>query len=342
MTQIYYRVSGRTNQIRRPEWYSSYESALNCVRIFGRREETRLTLISDGTCTDRRVLDLPWAEVLTVPADSNAAAFMAAYDVALELPDWEYVYLLEEDYYHRNGALEALLCARRELPSSYVTLYDDPLYYWRSSDVTPSKGYELSIVATTRGHWRTAPSTTMTFAAPVWMLRRDRVVFDSELRGYSRPPDQRVWERLLADGEVLWSPLPGLSTHVETTALAPYADWRQYGSPARIENGDRMVPPRSLSVTPSELFDGAARSRLTKLFKHVKPAQSLSTIAYEAEVAAVSAEEKYELDALTSDSATSVHYVIVDDVIKEVTGRWFSGRDWLLSDLETARTERFE
>lgn len=151
-------------------------------------------------------------------AGSEAKAFLILLDYiySLNIDDEELIYIVEDDYLHKNGWKKALYDAFCSTPCHYATLYDHPDKYCDYPNLTSRifTGY--------KSHWRTTPSTTNTFACRMRTLREDEKL----LRDYSTGVNvSRDHERFIALGQknrVLVSPIPSFSTHVESDNLAPF------------------------------------------------------------------------------------------------------------------------
>lgn len=164
-------------------------------------------------------------DVRAAPLGSDLASLIfATTDVfpRASLDDEDIVYFVEDDYLHRRGWAAALREAFAARVADYVTLYDHPDKY----DVAMYRGLGSRVLATAGGHWRSAPSTTNTWAVRAGTLRRDMHV---HLR-YLRPElghciDHEKFLSLWDAGRSLASRLPALSTHAQSDVLAPAVDW---------------------------------------------------------------------------------------------------------------------
>lgn len=348
MHNIFFRWSSRTGLLRRPSWYSDMACAGNALRYLG-GDENSLTLIAD-TPIPNRLASQGWTAVLEIAASTNSEAFLSSLDLALSRCDeHDAVYFVEQDYLHTPDAKDVLEDGLVLNPEGYVTLFDDPLYYWQPADVA-SISPATSLYAGLRRHWRTALATTMTFAAPAWVLLEDRDIFQKALVDTVRPPDRSLWAELTSAGRVLVASVPGAASHIETTSLAPFVDWRHL-SEIEIDSTGLPSPTAWIdilrSVSAIAVGDGVsaeARERVLELGIHMEPLdRSRLGVLREPMWALVTAEEKGVLDASIRDASTPIVGVIVCASASEYAGRWFSGRDWLLEDLiEAHQHERIE
>jgi hypothetical protein len=73
-------------------------------------------------------------------------------------------------------------------------------------------------------HWKMTISTTMTFAAKVSTLMKDKEIWLMNTMD-SYPTDHQAFLQLREQGRSLISPIPGYSTHGETDWLSPFRNW---------------------------------------------------------------------------------------------------------------------
>ena len=149
----------------------------------------------------------------------------------------ELVYLLEDDYLHKENSAKAL--SEALLFADYATLYDHPDKYISHSKGGPNpyveNNSELTRVwLTNTCHWKQTNSTTMTFAAKVSTLIADQEVwweytskgFPNDFGAFQKLQGMGNWENnCFGKKRILVSSIPGLSTHGETSWLSPFTDW---------------------------------------------------------------------------------------------------------------------
>jgi hypothetical protein len=151
---------------------------------------------------------------------TEAGAFLALLDYleSLSLHPETPIYLVEDDYVHREGWTDVLLEGLQIPGIDYVTLYDhkdkytDPMYQNLTS----------KLLLTQSCHWRTIPSTTQTFAARWKTLQRDLSIHRRYSRNRKISADH---QKFLTLGATLISPIPGWSTHAEPPFASPGIDW---------------------------------------------------------------------------------------------------------------------
>ena len=168
-------------------------------------------------------------QLVDIDGGSSAASWRIVRDAALELPDNEVVYFVEDDYLHLDGSRTCLLEAIER--ADYVTLYDAPDKYVPASMggnpfIEDDGADPTRVILTKSSHWRLTNSTTMTFACRVGTLRADNEIWKKYTDG-SHPHDFQAFLELRAAGRALISPIPTLSTHCEPAWAAPLVDWSQ-------------------------------------------------------------------------------------------------------------------
>jgi hypothetical protein len=192
-------------------------------------------------------------EIIEVPALGNLKTFSRQIDLLARQTESELVYFAEDDYfYFPNALVEMVEFAKHNDEVDFVTPYDHPDSYFTSSS------RERHIVKPFgRRHWKTATSTCLTFLAK----RSSLLATEAVMRSYSRGNmDCSLWLALtqkvgLANPAVhaadrvrikiwgktwiwgwknilfskvyrLWSPMPTLSTHMESSCLSPLVEWQ--------------------------------------------------------------------------------------------------------------------
>ncbi len=134
------------------------------------------------------------------------------------------LYFLEDDYVHREGWVDVLLEGFSLPGISYVTLFDhrDKYFHPNYTDLKSKIFYTPSC------HWRTTPSTTNTYAMRAGTLKNSLETHRAFSRNRKISADHDKFVALEKQGEILVSPLPGYSTHVEREFFSPCFDWDRY------------------------------------------------------------------------------------------------------------------
>ena len=161
---------------------------------------------------------------VSVKGGNDAQSFLNLlnYVNEQEYGDDDIIYFLEDDYLHKEGWIDILLEGFEHIGADYYTLYDHPDKYWSGMyDELQSK-----VIATPTVHWRTAPSTTNTYACKFKTLKEH---FDIHVKycdlAAKWTKDHDKFTHLWSIGSNLISCIPGYSTHVEGNMLSPTVDW---------------------------------------------------------------------------------------------------------------------
>jgi len=184
----------------------------------------------------------------------NLSTFSRQIDLLSEQAEAEYVYFAEDDYFYLPNAIEKMVgFMRANRGVDFVTPYDHPDSYSTSSQL------ERHFVKPWGDrYWRTASSTCLTFLTNRETLKRTSSVFRTYTSGNM---DCSLWLSLTEKGRLanprihmcdrfrlkiwtktwmwgirqiilhrpyrLWTPLPTLATHLESTGLSPIVDWQR-------------------------------------------------------------------------------------------------------------------
>jgi glycosyltransferase involved in cell wall biosynthesis len=209
---------------KRPEGFSRELCYRNLLETFD-SERANLTFIYDAAKGTDHFLknELKWP-VVQIQEGSEAAAFLRLLDhlESLNLHPETIVYLVEDDYLHREGWLDVLI-EGLEL-ADYATLYDHKDKYFEPM----YKALKSKIFLSASTHWRTIPSTTQTFAARWKTLKRDLSTHRRFSRKVKISEDHKKFTLLTKRGATLISPMPGWATHAEPEFASPLVNWNHY------------------------------------------------------------------------------------------------------------------
>ena len=237
---IFYRISDKGESKERMNLINNF----NCLKNFLIEFPTsRIEIIADNV-NDETFNWLNSFKFKNIHRTSlgNSGSFWFAYQLAIKLPDNNYVYFVENDYIHRPNSLKVLLEGLQL--ADYVSLYDHPDKYMKRVNPRVKDGAEKSkIYLSENSHWKVTNSTTMTFASRIGTLKHDRNIFKLFTIGIIRngfpilkmlqyrkiPADYRIFSALstLQSRKVI-CPIQGYSTHGETRFLSPLIDWQQF------------------------------------------------------------------------------------------------------------------
>ena len=126
------------------------------------------------------------------------------------------VYLVEDDYLHTIDALDCIYTGVKRF--GLVTGYDCMDRYTRDDDITAGMDF---IYYHEGKHWRTAESTTNTWAATSGMM--DRIV--PYARHYGTRDRVMFRHMFYQEGIRIHQPMVGVSCHVNEGLMCPGVDW---------------------------------------------------------------------------------------------------------------------
>ena len=227
--KIIYRISDSGYNKVKPTYINNEACLKNAIEIFPWQEHD-WSIIADNISEETNDMVqkyIPRNYIDYVSIGHGAGTFNLALDEALQEPDWQVVYFLENDYLHKPNS-DKIILEGLELGASFVSLYDHPDKY-----LPPSQGgnpyceggaEDTRVYLTESSHWKITNSTTMTFATTIENLVRT----EPTLRKYTQgtyPEDFKMFLDLREQGELLISPIPGYATHGETAWLSPLTDW---------------------------------------------------------------------------------------------------------------------
>jgi hypothetical protein len=227
--KIIYRISDAGYKKDKPDYINNENCLKNAIEVF---KEANWNIIADNISSETNDMIQKYKSqdhINHVSVGHGAGTFNLALDKALQFPDNEIIYFIENDYIHKFES-QKILEEGFELGASFVALYDHPDKY-----LSPSKGgnpyceggaEDTRVYLTKSTHWKVTNSTTMTFAAKVSTLKRIEPILRKYTQG-SYPEDFKMFLELREQGELLITPIPGYATHGETAWLSPLTDWSQ-------------------------------------------------------------------------------------------------------------------
>jgi hypothetical protein len=220
--KIFYRTTENKAGKFRPDWFSYDACFKNFKSVFGNED---VTVFFDGETPHEYLAD---EKIVKTQCGSETKSFrnLLEYIKDQKYDDDEIIYIVEDDYLHREGALEILKDIFESTNIDYATLYDSPEKYFHGYYDRFATGFNILLVNTEKCHWRTTPSTTNTFATRYKTLMDD---FDTHIE-FSRldektSRDHEKFHALWNKGRSIVSSIPGYSTHVENMLLSPCFDW---------------------------------------------------------------------------------------------------------------------
>lgn len=225
--KVYYRFSFKImpdasgkprNSIPRPDWFDKWRSLKNFTTVF---KDHDISLIADGVddlAWDRLNKEYPGLDLQRTNYGSNAGSFLYCLEEAVKLDPHTLVYFVEDDFVHHEGSDIILEQGLSLCP--YVSLYDHPDKYWGDNANKPTV-----LLTSPDCHWRTTPSTVMTFASKVMYLVDDKPLFYQWCGGEDKWTHDTQLFTAISEKRGLITPVPGYATHCDTWVVAKMVDW---------------------------------------------------------------------------------------------------------------------
>lgn len=213
----------------RPLWFSKEKSLINLLEEFKFKKnstdcEVRFHAIHDGPIGPLHAIlsDYNCINIDKVAFNSNEKSLETCLSYASGLPTTDYIYFIEDDYFHRSNSLEALIEGLSINP--LVSLYDHPDRYTRTDDIDFCK---TQLFLGQRNYWRTAESTTCS-----WATTQDKYLeCVYEQASKFKLNDRELFRALIKENNIrLIAPMKGLSTHCHHPFLSPFLDWAAIAS----------------------------------------------------------------------------------------------------------------
>ena len=228
---VFYRICDQGYPKDKPIYITKENCLRNAVQSFPINKCEWHVLadnVSDKTY-DMITKYVPACNVKRVSVGHGAGTFRVVYEKALDYNNNDLIYFREDDYLHLPDSLECLISAAKQNYADYITLYDHPdKYGFKDNNPYVKEGGEKTkVFLTDNHHWKLTDSTTMTVAAFVDVLKRDKATWWrwTETR---HPYDFQIFVDLRCFSKAhLISPIPSLSTHGEVVMLAPLINWEE-------------------------------------------------------------------------------------------------------------------
>lgn len=224
---VIYRISDTGYQKDKPEYINNQNCFNNALRTFNK---ATWWVIADNVGDEtKEFINSKVKTVEYVSVGHGAGTFNLALDIALNLPNNEIVYFLENDYLHKPEA-DKIIESGFDLGFDYVTAYDHPDKYLNpiegGNPFCSGRAEDTRVYLGEYCHWKLTNSTTMTFAVKVKTLKEDEDVLRKWTAG-NHPYDFQMFMELKQRGRRLASSIPGFATHGETDWLSPLTKWKQ-------------------------------------------------------------------------------------------------------------------
>ena len=332
------RTSRNGSTLRRPAGFQTTAALRELVSVFGSGGEVTV-IADDPSYADAVERSLGGrAIVICSEVQGNSEATLHALQYVADQDPREIYNFLEDDYWFSNRAVEIIREGVELNPDGFVTLFDDPLFYHTSADVSPVD-HNTQLKVGKLCHWATTESTTMTFSGYGVAFRRHIRTMMGSLPIGSKPRDREMWLSLANHGVRLTRSIPGFSAHLETTAVnltssvrpERVVDAKPHRVPISVELPPRVPPYGRLLITPEVSLHMESTIRATGQLS-VERLDSMDQIAdrvFDFDYALIDASEKTTFDLILRFRATSIRAVYVAG---GPSARWFSGRDVLTTE----------
>jgi hypothetical protein len=208
----------------RPEWFDREKIFDSLMSTIDNRIEYIAFHDSGNGPIEDHFLQNKNVNKISQSGGSGAQSFLNLLNYIIEQKynDEDIIYFLEDDYLHKPGWVDIMLEGFEHIEADYYTLYDHPNKYWNGMwDKFPSY-----ILTTPSTHWRTAVSTTNTYACKFKTLKKHfdiHVQYCDLVEKWVK--DHNKFTHLWNSGSNLVSCIPGYSTHVEDGMLSPIINW---------------------------------------------------------------------------------------------------------------------
>jgi hypothetical protein len=223
--KVFYRISDGSYKKER----FTHATKKGCLDNFLKHFPTEEIVLYADNVTDETYqwLTTYGINIVRTNGGSSAAGFRIVFEQALQLPENEVVYFVEDDYLHLEGSRQIIIEGLTRV--DYVSLYDHidkyiPAVFGGNPLIGEDMAEETRVFLTGNRHWKLTNSTTMTFASTVSTLLADAAVWRHYTTG-TYPQDYQCFLELRDRGRTLATPIPTLSTHCEPKWAAPLIDW---------------------------------------------------------------------------------------------------------------------
>ena len=222
-----YELDSNTFKSNRPSWFSKqkcFKSIMDAFHSSNRQaDQYEMHAIIDGPRGElsEYIESFKHANARQINANGNAACLSQVYDIYLNEFCGRDVYFVEDDYLHLPYSLSMLQDGIERF--KLVTGYDHTDRYTRTDDATFQ---QESIALGSTCHWRTAESTTCTWATKggEWGKKMVQIAKQYLL-------EDRAFFRHLINSEIrLYTPMPGCTTHMNAFQLSPFTDWQAFNN----------------------------------------------------------------------------------------------------------------
>lgn len=226
--KVFFRTTSNKAGKFRPDWFSYEKCFENFTKEF---KDDDVTVFFDGELMKDHYVHKSGFNIVPIQEGSETKSFLKLVDYILNqnYKDDEVIYIVEDDYLHREGASQILKEAFSQFPNAYyATLYDHNDKYIPGYYEMYAPNFPIQLLVSKSVHWRTTPSTTNTFATRFKTLKEDIEIHKEFSSPEKKTSDDHIkFISLWNKGRSLISCIPGYSTHVENALMSPTIEWEK-------------------------------------------------------------------------------------------------------------------
>lgn len=209
----------------RPKWFSKLNCAKNFLKFF-LNKNIDILCVHDGEIGEiYKLFKENEIYIYKINNNSNLKSLEYCLNLAKDIVNNDFIYFLEDDYLHRYEAYDAMVDGFNIIKNNnsikFLSLQDHMDRYTRTDDLDYGR---TNVYVTNTCHWRTAESTTCTWA----IAQEDYMEFGYNLAMKHRLNDRALFREALTMGKRLITPMPGFSTHCHLPFLSPTINWAMY------------------------------------------------------------------------------------------------------------------
>ena len=218
-----------------------FKSLYNAVKDYPHR----ITILGDRLSDEMQEFFRGYPVTLLNEELGNDKSLRRQVELALEAPEDEWIYFVEDDYLHTSDAfkwIDDFIINRksymstkriaRQLRFIHVRLDNRPLVIHTPDypDRYKPKYLRFSLIFVSKYcHWRQVTNTTFTFMMQGKTVRKYKeILLRSSIGADDGYLSRKLFAGLRFGGKALCvSPIPGLSTHMHSEVMTPLVDWEK-------------------------------------------------------------------------------------------------------------------